>query len=380
MANLVSQRPQEECLPAVFRDNHVFRLPSHEFDEFLRQDLSVKRIDDLERWLWIVGRPYQPRPLSTQVVLRRSIIATEEISLHLVWSAGKIFVKPLPAYLTTDAFYSDYLAPTQAKRASLNSVPPAQQSFDPLSLPRQVERGHVRGSSQSRREDVPLHDLSRSGERGSQHGSPSTRVSDEPRDMSSADAPLRPALGLLYSYLALVQTELDFALARQAHLLPHGYTWDEWKILAARAMSDWPEKSVFNHIPHRYMYGELRLSRLDKLYRFVKGDLLVGYSPLTGYTRYGDFLADNLGMIGPAAVYFVMVLSAMQVGLATERLSQDASFQYASLFFSVFTIVAPLVAIFLIMLAFMFLFFFNWIMAYIRWTHRDRQIGLRKTN
>lgn len=49
-------------------------------------------------------------PLHRQRVKRRSIVVTEEPKLHLVWIDDRIFVKPLPQYLTSHAFWRDYLS------------------------------------------------------------------------------------------------------------------------------------------------------------------------------------------------------------------------------------------------------------------------------
>ena len=59
--------------------------------------------------------------------------------------------------------------------------------------------------------------------------------------------------------------------------------------------------------------------------------------------------------------YVVIVLSAMQVGLGTERLASDEAFQAVSWGFTVFSMIAPLIGVAAI---FIFVFFFalsNWL-------------------
>ncbi|KAL7770064.1 hypothetical protein ACKLNR_001448 [Fusarium oxysporum f. sp. zingiberi] len=48
-------------------------------------------------------------PLLRQLVKRRSIVVTEDPKLHLVWIYGRIFIKPLPRYIGSYAFWRDYL-------------------------------------------------------------------------------------------------------------------------------------------------------------------------------------------------------------------------------------------------------------------------------
>ncbi|KAH8707496.1 hypothetical protein GQ44DRAFT_715837 [Phaeosphaeriaceae sp. PMI808] len=47
-------------------------------------------------------------PLHRQLVKGRSIIVTEDPKLHLVWFHDRVFVKPLPRYLTSYTFWRDY--------------------------------------------------------------------------------------------------------------------------------------------------------------------------------------------------------------------------------------------------------------------------------
>jgi hypothetical protein len=76
----------DDGLPAVvFTQDHFLVSPILD-EEFLEDDLSVKRIEDIAPHLWMVGRPYLPRPLNLQRILKREIVATTDASLHLVWT------------------------------------------------------------------------------------------------------------------------------------------------------------------------------------------------------------------------------------------------------------------------------------------------------
>jgi hypothetical protein len=237
--------------------------------EFPKDDLSVKRIEDIAPHLWVVGRPYLPRPLNLQRILKREIgVATTDASLHLVWTYQTLYVKALPRYLVSMAFFEQR-----------------------LSLPH----------------------------------------------------PCGPALGLLFTYMALVPSELDFALAHDLHLLPTNYKWEEWKKLTRRILDEYPDKTIYNHLPVRYTYGELRLSRLNKLCRFRC--MFDVYSPLIGSVRYTDFISDNLRIITAVTAYIIVVSTAMQVGLATDSLASNDSFQRACYGFTVFAIISPVVAL-----------------------------------
>ncbi|ORY18542.1 hypothetical protein BCR34DRAFT_443830, partial [Clohesyomyces aquaticus] len=51
------------------------------------------------------------RPLSTQLTIGRRILLTEEAKMHCVWDEELFFLKPLPAYLCSFAFWEYILEP-----------------------------------------------------------------------------------------------------------------------------------------------------------------------------------------------------------------------------------------------------------------------------
>jgi hypothetical protein len=59
-------------------------------------------------WLWFLAAPNSAHvsALHAQVVRGRNIVITEDPELHLVWISNRVFVKPLPAYLLSHAFWS----------------------------------------------------------------------------------------------------------------------------------------------------------------------------------------------------------------------------------------------------------------------------------
>ncbi|KAK4573994.1 hypothetical protein LTR86_001755 [Recurvomyces mirabilis] len=186
--------------------------------------------------------------------------------------------------------------------------------------------------------------------------------------------PGRDALGLLFSYLTLVPTETDFDMAQKDHLMPSKYTWPEWRHRASRVLHDYPRNSIYESIPRRYLYGELRHERLDKVYRYLHGHWLHGYSHLMGATSYGDFLSHNLGPIAAATLYIILVLTAMQVMLASEQLADELG--RASYGFSVFSIVAPLTAVGIIVIALSVMVIANWARTVNAKSKRFDQLGI----
>ncbi|KAH8654235.1 hypothetical protein BGZ61DRAFT_541508 [Ilyonectria robusta] len=113
---------------------------------------------------------------------------------------------------------------------------------------------------------------------------------------------------------------------------------------------------IYPDIDPRFYHGELRLSRLNKTYRLWQ-------TPPRGYmshwNRNGAFFRDHFAWLAGTTVYLVVVLTAMQVGLATESLGGNDAFQSASYGFTIFSILGPLICAGLIVLVFFYIFIHN---------------------
>ncbi|KJZ70124.1 hypothetical protein HIM_10494 [Hirsutella minnesotensis 3608] len=153
-----------------------------------------------------------------------------------------------------------------------------------------------------------------------------------------------------------ISHESDFRIAQEKHLLPPEVSWPAWRIFVEQLDTE----HVYARVDPRFQYGELRLSRLNKIYAFTQ-------TPLRGYVRrwnqYGTFFHDNFAWLASASLYIVIVLTAMQVGLATQSLGRNDAFQAASYGFTVFSILGPLIAVSLIVIAFCCIFVCNWMKA-----------------
>lgn len=285
---LRSEEPTDvaDLLPATHRtkDDHIV-VPRPDTDtNFLRRELLVKRLNDVQDWLWICGRPMPPRPLHHQVLISREVAITEDPELHLVWSKNRIFLKPIPLYLFDPDFWKTYIQDDELAKC---------------------------------------------------------------------------ARGFLFSYTALIMYESDFKLAKDKRLLPENLEWKDWKLLAKEILTN----HRYELINPRYWYGELRLSRLNKVYRVRQGFVLRGYSKVASHAVYADLIRDNFAALATILGYVVIVLTAMQVGLGVERLQEDEAFQNASYGFTVFSIIAPLVASMGIALLVVVMFVSNWVVT-----------------
>lgn len=299
----------QSLLPATFRTKGDSIITPQPNIEFLEQELLVKRINRVQDWLWICGRPMPARPLHFQVLLGRSIAITENMELHLLWSKNRIFIKPIPLYLLDPDFWSTHLMPSQS--------------------------------------------------------------STEKTDGAREEHLFKCALGFLFSYTSLIAYQSDFDLAKSTGLLPSTVSWKSWKLLTSQFL---PNHSYSSFNP-RYWYGELRLSRLNKIYR-VKFSPLRGYSKVASHAFYVDILRDNFATIAAVLAYVAIALTAMQVGLATEQLGHNGAFQNASYGLTVASILVPLIAIFGVVVGVLVLVVSNWAATKKYERRRFREMGV----
>ncbi|CEL08624.1 hypothetical protein ASPCAL11772 [Aspergillus calidoustus] len=284
----------KQLLPASYRENNdIVKVPTTNLFDMLRQELSVKRLNRIHNYLWLAGRPMPPRPLNYQIATSRQIVVDERLDMHMVWEKPRrIFFKPIPRYLLSNAFWKEYLC---------------------------CEDG-----------------LAECREEGT---CPRLEV-------------YRCAMGFLLSYTALIQYECDFHIAQGHHLLPEEIKWNEWVALVEELL----DRTNLKNIDRRYWFGELRLSRLNKIYFFLLCEWR-GYK--FPYQTYSELFHDYFGLLAGTTIYIALVLTAMQVGLGTDTLRSNTTFQNASYGFTVFSILGPLILVLLIFVISLVIFVCN---------------------
>ncbi|KAJ3494320.1 hypothetical protein NLG97_g4155 [Lecanicillium saksenae] len=254
---------------------------------YLRQDILTPRLDKMFPYLWLVATQSSSHisTLHEQIVRGRSIILTENPELHLVWAENRVFIKPIPLYLLSHAFWEVYLTPRTGVSAATAVKTPL---LDP-------------GST--------------------------TTVEEE------REALLKATLGYMRTWHYLVRHESDFRLAQSLHLLPAFVTFRPAS--ASKGMTLVPEPLTFatflafiscfspeaprlrkpisvtdEDVSLRYRYGQLRLTRLN-----------LWAMPALGKWKFHKLswqYADTFSRLYPPLLFafalISIVLSAFQVG------------------------------------------------------------------
>ncbi|KAH6677996.1 hypothetical protein B0J14DRAFT_581707 [Halenospora varia] len=133
---------------------------------FIREEFDLKDLGSIAPRLWLMSKQDSTSisPLHRQAVKGRKIVITEDIRLHLVWYHDRVFIKPLPSYLTSHTFWSRFLI---SKTPHSTTLLPADK------------------------EEV-----------------------------------CKTALGYLRTFTHLIKHESDYSIARQQHLIPSHATWE----------------------------------------------------------------------------------------------------------------------------------------------------------
>ncbi|GKT93992.1 hypothetical protein CT0861_01521 [Colletotrichum tofieldiae] len=99
--------------------------------DFLTAEFCADDLDQVADRLWWMSKQDSRNisPLHRQFVKRRTIVITEDPKLHLVWIHDRIFVKPLPRYIGSYAFWRDHLCAEAGSSGSGDRVQRAALGF-----------------------------------------------------------------------------------------------------------------------------------------------------------------------------------------------------------------------------------------------------------
>ena len=101
--------PSSSRLP----DQPGIRLNSPDICDYLKREFCTTELDAFTSHFWLLTTPSHANisSLHHQLVKGRQIILTEEPHLHLLWVYNSIFIKPMPRFLLSHAFWSFFLSP-----------------------------------------------------------------------------------------------------------------------------------------------------------------------------------------------------------------------------------------------------------------------------
>ncbi|RDW67568.1 subtilisin-like serine protease [Coleophoma cylindrospora] len=297
--------------------------PNKNIKSFLKTELSLGHLDGMQKHLWFAGARHRATQLHFQIAIGREIVISDRMDLHLLWDNRRVFLKPIPRFLLDPAFWkSNLTCPATCTCQNAQQANPRPQAGNQEQPPMNHELPPIN------HETPPMN-----------NGQPPANQELVP----CVDTLRKVAFGFLYSYVCLISSESDFFVANEKRLLPRNeddatIKWANWQILARELIKVYdPDK-----VHPRFHRAELRLHRINIIHRFTQLPLFNPY--LREWRDYGSLFRENLAWIATTTVFIALVLTAMQVGLATDQLKDNRSYQRASYGFSVFAILGPLCA------------------------------------
>jgi hypothetical protein len=121
----------------------------------------------------------------------------------------------------------------------------------------------------------------------------------------------REANGFVFTYTRLIVHESDFRIAHEIGLLPPEITWSQWSSLRFDMAAGLKPINLSN-VTCRYDYGELRLARLNLVYRFFRFKLL-GYHHV--HQNYYSFFSQEFAWLLLLFAYITVTLTAFQLAM-----------------------------------------------------------------
>jgi hypothetical protein len=173
------------------------------------------------------------------------------------------------------------------------------------------------------------------------------------------------ALGFMRSYCLLILTPLDLIQAKNLGLIENRVRWVQWhrwRTAVMLAVSDHPNFKVNS----RYQYGELRLPRLNWIWRFK----LRGLAYFTPHREYASYFAQYFQGLIIAFAFTTTLLQGMQVALAIPG-PRSGAFDLAAYIVAIAAMVIVFLSALIIMAIFVPLFIYSALVTFkTQWEHR----------
>lgn len=173
----------------------------------------------------------------------------------------------------------------------------------------------------------------------------------------------KEANGLIMTYTHLIVHESDFRIALELGLLPMQITWRQWCTLRMELRTSLSYPNSNEIVTPRYQYGELRLFRLNFVYRVFQAN------PLGFHHRYRDyntFFSLRFTWLIALFAYATVALTALQAILSTDSIPE--SMQRFGYWFGVVVLIATAAGVAVQALLFILLVLFN-----LKWTLTRRK-------
>ncbi|KAK5109058.1 hypothetical protein LTR85_003788 [Meristemomyces frigidus] len=173
------------------------------------------------------------------------------------------------------------------------------------------------------------------------------------------------ATGFLLSYAHLVKHPSDLDIAKTSGLIDKSITWRSWQSFRSSLLHHLADRNIHD----RFEYGELRLDRLNQIYRMK----CLGLAYFTVHRDYSSYFGDNYMTLVALFALVSVALSAMQVMTAFDRVPAVVAVTLYR--FSIATLVALAGSCAVLLGLYFGLYVWNWFLIFVRRTPQRRSSG-----
>ena len=164
------------------------------------------------------------------------------------------------------------------------------------------------------------------------------------------------ASGFLLSYARLIEYPSDLEIAQNAGLVNKPVEWHTWQCFRTDVLHHLAGRDVHD----RYEYGELRLGRLNTIYRLSWH----GLTYFNVYRDYSSYFGENFTTLVALFALVSVALSAMQVMTSLDSVPAEAA--TTSYRFAIATLVALAGTCIVLLALYAGLYVWNWCLIYVR--------------
>ncbi|KAE8336173.1 hypothetical protein BDV24DRAFT_178668 [Aspergillus arachidicola] len=120
----ISDQPTDPKAISYLPGEPSIGLEETTVNDYLSRELKTYLLDELYGHLWLAGRRSGRSidALHAQRLKGRSVVPTEDPSLHLIWRRNQIYIKPIPVCLFNYRFWDIYLRPTKNNNHQTSST------------------------------------------------------------------------------------------------------------------------------------------------------------------------------------------------------------------------------------------------------------------
>jgi hypothetical protein len=173
------------------------------------------------------------------------------------------------------------------------------------------------------------------------------------------------ATGFLLSYAHLIEYPSDLEIAKTLGLVNKKIEWKEWQTFRADVLHHLADRDIHD----RYEYGELRLDRLNQIYRMK----LLGLTYFNIHRDYSSYFGDNYMALVALFALVSVALSAMQVMTSVDHV--PAAVSITSYRFAIAVLVALVGSCAALLVLYIALYVWNWLLILIRRRPGETRLG-----